>query len=119
QVVIEERLEHIAPELKSRVAFPLQRPKIIGIGVYLAVPPGTHYEVVMVHLPFRFKGQVTMNRAPHVLLVPKALDPHRRYLRGTLRNQPVEGLSLPEGVVSRMFDHFLGPRQLIEAMQAS
>src|SRR5712692_11957304 len=73
----------------------------------------------MFDLPRRLKGQVTMNRAPHVLLVPQALNPHGRYLRGVLRNQLVERLPLPEGVVSGMFDHLLSPRQLIEAMQAS
>src|SRR5712692_1737084 len=73
----------------------------------------------MFDLPPRLQGQVTMNRAPHVLLVPQALNPHGRDLRGTQRNQLVERLALPEGVVSRMLDHFLGPRQLIETMQAS
>src|SRR5882757_8869555 len=73
----------------------------------------------MVDLLPRLQGQITMNRSPHVFLVPQTLNPHGRYFRWMLRHQLVERLPLPEGVVSRMFDHLLSPPQLIEAIEAS
>ena len=59
-----------------------------------------------------------MNRAPHIFLVPQALDPHGRHFRRVLRNQFIESLPLPEGIVGRMFDDLLGPWQLVKAMQS-
>src|SRR3981081_3282842 len=73
----------------------------------------------MVDLLPRLQRQITMNRSPHVLLVPQPLNPHGRYFRWMLRNQLVERLPLPEGVVSRMFDHLLSPPRLIEAVEMS
>ena len=48
QVLIEERLQHVAAELQRRVAVPLQRAEIEAVVVDLAVPPRPHHQVVVI-----------------------------------------------------------------------
>ena len=50
QVLIEERLQHVAAELQRGVAVPLQRPEIVAVVIDLAVTPRTHHQVVVIGL---------------------------------------------------------------------
>ena len=81
------------------------------------MPPRTHHQIIICRLALRLQGQITMNRSPHVFLVPQALNPHRRNLRRMLRHQLIQRLPLPESIVSRMLDHLLRPRQLIQSIE--
>ena len=81
QILIEERLQHVAPKLVCGVALPPERSKRVAVIVYLAVPPRPHDEKIhVVEGVFGLDRQVTVDRTPHVLLVPQALKPHRRHL---------------------------------------
>src|ERR1700730_3920438 len=81
QVLIEEWLKHIAAELQRRVAVPLQWPQGRTIIVDSAVAPRPHYKKIHIIADVLWLHcQVAVDRAPHVFLVPQALNPHRRYL---------------------------------------
>ena len=57
------------------------------------------------------------DRAPHVLLVPQALDPHGRHGQRLLRHHPDQVLALPEGVVGRVLADLAPGNELIEAVR--
>ena len=119
QILIEERPQHIAPELGGCISIPTQRPKHVAFRIYLTVPPRAHHQIVMVDLTGLLQCQIAVDCTPHVLLVPKPLKPHGWNGSRALRNEPIEGLSLPEGVVRRMLNDFLGPRQLVQSVLPS
>src|ERR1700722_11255042 len=105
KVLIEEGLQYVSPELRGRVALPAQRAEIVAFAIYLAVKPRTHHQVVMIALILSLERQIAVDGAPHVFLIPEALQPHGGNLRRMLCDQLIERLSLPEGVVIRMLHH--------------
>ena len=119
QVLVEERLQHVAAELQRGIAVPLQRTERRAVVVHLAVPPRAHDQVVAVVAGVaRFHRLVAVDRAPHVLLVPQALQPHGRHLQRGFRHDLVQRLLLPESVVGRVLADFAPPRQLFEPGRA-
>ncbi len=118
QVLVEERLQHVAAELQRGVAIPLQRAERGAVVVHLAVAPRSHHQVVaIVGAILRLDLQPRLDRAPHVLLVPQALDPHGRHGQRLLRHHPDEVLALPEGVVGRVLAQLPPGHELIEAVR--
>src|ERR1700679_2111139 len=76
QILIEERKKNIVTELQVGVAVPAQRAERVAFVVDLAVTPGTHYEnVLVVGGVLRLDGFIAVDGAPHILLVPEALQP--------------------------------------------
>src|SRR6185312_2213738 len=76
--------------------------------------PWTHHQKIMIGLPFVLQRKVTVNGAPHVLLVPQSLYPHGRDVRRLLCDEFVERLSLPECVVGWMVEQLLRPRKILQ-----
>src|SRR3546814_12348842 len=80
-VLVEERPEDVAAELQRGIAIPLQRAQRASVDLDLAVAPRPHHQVVaVVAAVLAFHRRVGVVGAVHVLLVPQALQPHRRYL---------------------------------------
>ncbi len=50
EVLIEEGLQHVSPELRGRIALPAQRAEIVAFAIHLAVKPRSHHQVVMIAL---------------------------------------------------------------------
>src|SRR5581483_6565634 len=79
--------------------------------------PWTHDEVIVIGLSRLLQRQITMDRSPHVFLVPEPLEPHGRDRRRPLSNQIIQRLALPELVIRGMLHHLLNPWQHIESVQ--
>src|SRR5580698_8763986 len=71
QILIEERLQYVPPELLRRVAVPFEWSQCISLPVHLGMPPWTHHQIVVIDLSFLLERQIAMNRPPHVLLIPQ------------------------------------------------
>ena len=119
QVLIEERFEHVAAELERCVAVPFQRSQSRAVVVHTAVAPRAHdQEVLCIPGVLRFGGQIAVNGAPHVFLIPQSLNPHCGNIQGLRSHDFVEGLRLPKHVVGGMLGNLAPPWQLIEACRA-
>src|SRR3546814_9444606 len=76
----------------------------------LAVAPRPHHQVVaVVAAVLAFQRRIGVVGAVHVLLIPQALQPHRRYLERNRREQLVERLPLPERIVGWVFGELVPP----------
>src|SRR5262249_50779629 len=82
----------------------------------LAVPPRTHHHVIVIGLALGLQRKITVDCAPHVLLVPQSLNPHCRHGRWPLGDKLIERLPLPECVVIGMLHHLAGPGELVDAV---
>ncbi len=117
QVLIEERLEHVAAELQRGIAVELQRAQVACLVVDLAVPPRSHHQIIQVVAGIAsFHRLVAVVRAPHVFLVPQALQPHGRDLQWCAGHLPIQCLLLPERVIGGMLGHLVPPRNLFQSM---
>ncbi|KAG1534359.1 hypothetical protein G6F50_015588 [Rhizopus delemar] len=80
------------------------------------MPPRAHHQVVAVVAAVApFHRLVGVVGAPHVFLVPQALQPHGGYLQRRPGHHRVQRLALPEGVIGRVLDQLLPPGQLVHA----
>ena len=70
QILIEERLQHVAAELQRGVAFPFQRAQIVAVVIHLAVAPGTHHQVIVIGLPFGLRAPGSSEWRPTCLPGP-------------------------------------------------
>ena len=114
--MIEKRFQDIAAKLQGGVAVPLERAKRTAIVVHAAVAPRTHHEIVHVIVAiFRLDGEVTVDRAPHVLLVPNSLQPHGGDFQRLSGHRFIECLFLPERIVCAVLGSLSPPGNLIEA----
>src|SRR5881628_53253 len=75
-------------------------------------------EILCIVGVFGLRRQVTVNRAPHVFLIPESLNPHCGNLQWLLGHRFVERLRLPKHVVGGMLGDFPPPWQLIKACGA-
>ncbi len=97
----------------------MQRTEREAVVVHLAMPPRTHHQKVFVVAGvFRFDRCVAVDRAPHVFLVPQALQPHHRHFQRDFGHDLVERLALPESVVGGVLFHLAPERKLVEAVEA-
>lgn len=115
QVLVEERAQHIVAELPRGIAIEVQRTQRAAVVIDLAVPPRPHHQVVeRVALVARLHRRIAVDGAPHVFLIPQALQPHRGHLQRRARHHLVQRLLLPEAVVGGVFGEFVPPRQLFQ-----
>src|SRR3546814_12915494 len=98
-VLVEERPEDVAAELQRGVAIPLQRAQRASVDLDLAMAPRPHTQVVaVVATVLAFHRRIGVVGAVHVLLVPQALPPTRRYLEPNRPGPLVPRLPLPERI---------------------
>ncbi len=116
QVLVEERLQHVAAELQRGIAVELQRTQRGAAAIDLTMPPRPHHQIVAVVVGVaRLHRRVAVDRTPHVFLIPQALQPHRRHFQRGARHDLVQRLELPERIVSRVLGELVPPRQLLQA----
>ena len=116
QVLIEEWLDDVTPNLQRRVRVPVQRSERGSLPIDLAVEPRPHdEEIPVVRLVLRLDRKIAVDRAPHVFLVPQSLQPDGRHRQRLRSHRFVERLRLPERVIRGMLGDFVPPRQLIES----
>lgn len=115
QVLVEERAQHIVAELPRGIAIEVQRTQRAAVVIDLAVPPRPHHQVVERVAPVaRLHRGIAVDGAPHVFLIPQALQPHRGHLQRRTRHHLVQCLLLPEAVVGGVFGELVPPRQLFQ-----
>src|SRR3546814_12391616 len=84
---------HFLSELQRCVAIPRQRAQLASVDLDLAMAPRPHHQVVaVVATVLAFHRRIGVVGAVHVLLVPQALQPHRRYLERNRLAQLVQRL---------------------------
>src|SRR3546814_8801844 len=80
--------------MQRGVAIPLQRAQRASVDLDLAMAPRPHHQVVaVVATVLAFHRRIGVVGAVHVLLVPQALQPHRRYLERNRRERSEEHTS--------------------------
>src|ERR1700721_849773 len=81
--------------------------------------PGTQHQIILVvGYVLRFRSLVAVDRAPHIFLVPQALQPHSRNLQGLGRYGLIESVSLPVSIVCPMRGNLTPEGQLFQASVA-
>ena len=78
----------------------MQGPERCAFAVDLAVKPRPHdQKILVVALVFRLYSEIAVNGAPHVFLIPQALQPDGRHGQRLRGHNLVERLRLPERIV--------------------
>ncbi len=116
EIGVEERDQHVLAEVAGGVALPLQRPQVFSRAVNLAMVPRPHDQVVVARHALGLQRLPGVDGAVHVLLVPQALQPHGRHVRRMRRDDLVQRLALPEGVIGRVRRQVVPETQLFEAV---
>src|SRR5262245_9197371 len=103
--MIEKRTQDVLPKVHRRVAAKLQSAERTVLSNLLAVMPwAQHQKDLFVVRILWLDGLVDRDVSVDIFLIPKAMNQHDRNFQRLLRQQFINGLSLPERVVARMFE---------------
>src|SRR5262249_39109832 len=120
QILSEKRRKDLLAEIKRGVAAELDGPQRAAVSNHLAMMPrADDEEDLVVRAVLRLDRLVDGGSAVDVFLVPEAMDQHHRRFQRLFGEQLVNGLVLPEGVVSRMLDELVPEAELIQAAAAT
>ena len=119
QVVVEKGLHHLTPEPACGIARELDHPDAASLATPLPVIPGTEHEMNL--LAFRILGCERLVKrwgAIDVFLVEEPADDHHRHGDRLFREQPVDRLLLPPGVISRVRRQLPPEAGLLQAVRS-
>src|SRR6185312_5343452 len=106
EVMIQERSQNFAAEIKSRITGKLEGSQSAGIFNFLAMMPGTYdQEYFVIVRVFGLDSLIHGHGAVDVFLVPETVHQHYGDFEGLPGQNFVNGLVTPERVIARVFQN--------------
>ena len=120
EVLIEERPQNLPAERERGITFEPDRAEGAAVPDLLAVVPRAHHEEhLVVTGVLGLDGLVHGGRAVDVFLVPQTVDEHHGHLQRLRRQDAVDRLVAPKGVVGGMLEDLLPEAELLHPPPAA